>query len=274
MNHHNRTRTTKPNTISKRKSKTPSMNIGNYEIDKIEAKKEKTQKKKAVRMKRIDSCIDDCRKEHHGRCNNDIDEIQAMIRNMCDHAFQRDSQEEREKGCEDNEYSEVKAEDGRSKIDKQAQATTSLNETNRNFKPFQYEYNAHDIPSFQLLLNDKISFINHNESDAHPAQGNEEQNKNIAFIYKLKENLELHVNNHYLKPLRKKEKNMQCKFDNAKKQIFDSIQVLQLYHDELTKKERQYFDDLGNYRTLICSEAQDHCNAEIQKVLNLNSPSV
>ena len=277
---------------SKRKSKTVNFgthtsnhksiigNKSNRKETKITSSNEdviprKTAKKKVVNTKQVDSCIDDHRKNNHGCCNDDIDEIQVMIRNMCDHAFQRDFQEEKEKGIGDADNnstcddSDGNAADESNRRKECARKTKSLDENNRVGRLFQYKYNAHNTQSYQLLLNDKELFINHQET-----QANQDRNQNIAFIYKLKQDVEFLVNHHYLKSLRKKEKKMHCKFDNAKKQIFDCIQVLQLHHDELSRKERQYFEKLENYRTFICSEAQDHCNNEIQKVLNTNTPFI
>ncbi len=75
--------------------------------------------------------------------------------------------------------------------------------------------------------------------------------------------------NHHLKSLQQTEDEMRTKFSTAKKKLHDCIVVLELHHEELCKKEVQYFHDLNECRKVIFSEAQDHFHAEIKKLENI-----
>lgn len=81
----------------------------------------------------------------------------------------------------------------------------------------------------------------------------------------LKRRIHCNVNQH-LKTLETSEEEICMNMKSAKKQILDCIQALQLHHDELLKKEKQYLIDLNQCRQNILLAAHKHYDAEVRSM--------
>lgn len=170
------------------------------------------------------------------------DEIQGMIREMCHEVFYKDN---RNGGnCDHTKNSDSIMNKGSDDDDK-----------NMNFKFSEYQNN-----------NDFVSQL---PSRLREPNSNDDEDWNINLKYKVKLQVECHVNN-YLKSLNKTETDMRMKFTKAKQKISECIRLLELHYHELGYKETQYFNKLNDCRKLILTQSQEHLNTEILKLDETN----
>lgn len=198
--------------------------------------------------------FEDNEENNNGWVDDDNDdEIQGMIREMCHEAFhKKDTRNGGTRNCNHTKKSDSIMNKGSDDDD----------DKHINFKFSEYEINDHfasQLPSHRFT---QLTESNSNNDE-------EDWNDHIDLKYKVRLEVECHVNDH-LKSLHKTEFDMRMKFTKAKQQISECIRVLELHYDELGYKERQYFNKLNDCRKLILTQSQQHLNAEILKLDGTN----
>mmetsp|Transcript_27668 Transcript_27668/g.34212 ORF Transcript_27668/g.34212 Transcript_27668/m.34212 type:complete len:256 (+) Transcript_27668:736-1503(+) len=172
-------------------------------------------------------------------CQNSLDdEIKYMIRSICKNAFENENDKKNDPSCS---------------------CSSPLPSSPSNIMHHTTKLmRCYDDDRKHNSVENKLTV----QAGIRSETGQEQNIEKNKIIFKMKQEQKIqHMIDQYIQCIKETEINVQSQFINTKNHILNSIQTLQLYHDELCRKEQQYKLELKHCRKHILSEAQEHMKA-------------